>query len=71
MKAGKSLPLNASESDMEKDLSPAEARRRQRVLGRRLRQLFDDVTQEPVPDELMDLLDQIDEKSNQSEPSND
>lgn len=71
MKAEKSLSADASHSEMDKDLSPAEARRRQRALGRRLRQLFDDVAQEPVPDELMDLLDQIDEKSSKEEPSHD
>ena len=36
-------------------------RARQRAIGRELRRVFDEVAQEPVPDEFMDLLRQIDE----------
>jgi hypothetical protein len=36
-------------------------RARQRAIGRELRRAFDEVAQEPVPDEFMDLLRQIDE----------
>ena len=36
-------------------------RARQRAIGRELRRMYDDVAQEPVPDEFMDLLRQIDE----------
>ncbi len=36
-------------------------RARQRAIGRELRRAFDEVAQEPVPDEFMDLLKQIDE----------
>ena len=43
--------------------SPAdpEALDRQRVLGARLRSLFDDVVDEPVPDEFKSLLDRLDD----------
>ena len=36
-------------------------RARQRAIGRELRRLFDDVVREPLPDEFLDLLTQIDE----------
>ena len=36
-------------------------RARQRAIGRELRRMYDDVAQEPVPDDFMDLLKQIDE----------
>ncbi len=38
-------------------------RARQRAIGRELRRAFDEVAQEPVPEEFMDLLRQIDEVS--------
>ena len=37
-------------------------RARQRVIGRELRRIYDGVAQEPVPDEFLDLLRQIDSK---------
>ena len=33
-----------------------EARLRQQAIGARLRQLFDDVVNEPVPDDFLDIL---------------
>lgn len=36
-------------------------RTRQRALGRELRRMFDDVVKEPVPSELLDLLQKIDD----------
>ena len=52
------------------DEKPAEKARairaRQRAIGRELRRMYDDVAQEPVPDEFMDLLRQIDEASGPS-----
>jgi hypothetical protein len=36
-------------------------RARQRAIGRELRRIYDDVAQEPVPDDFMDLLRKIDE----------
>jgi hypothetical protein len=38
-------------------------RARQRAIGRELRRMYDDVAQEPVPDEFMDLLRKIDENN--------
>ncbi len=37
------------------------ARARQRAIGRELRRMYDDVVQEPVPDEFLDLLKKIDD----------
>jgi hypothetical protein len=36
------------------------ARARQRAIGRELRRLYDDVVQEPVPEDFLDLLKKID-----------
>lgn len=41
-----------------------EARLRQHAIGVRLRQMFDDVVNEPVPDEFLDIL----RKADQSPP---
>ena len=49
-------------SNEEKPTEKARAiRARQRAIGRELRRMYDDVAQEPVPDDFMDLLRQIDE----------
>jgi len=46
-------------------LSPekqSELQARQRAIGHELRRMFDDVAREPVPDDFLDLLKQIDKK---------
>ena len=49
-------------SDEEKPSEKARAiRARHRAIGRELRRMYDDVAQEPVPEDFMDLLRQIDE----------
>jgi len=40
-----------------------EARLRQRAIGVKLRQMFDEVVNEPVPDEFLDILRRADKKS--------
>jgi len=48
-----------------RDVSPeaaSELQARQRVIGLELRRMFDDVTKEPVPAELIELLSQIDQR---------
>jgi hypothetical protein len=51
-------------SNEEKPNEKARAiRARQRAIGRELRRMYDDVAQEPVPDDFMDILRQIDEAS--------
>ena len=53
---------DTSVSNDEKPTEKARAiRARQRAIGRELRRMYDDVAQEPVPDDFMDLLRQIDE----------
>ncbi|MEJ0027453.1 MAG: NepR family anti-sigma factor [Rhizomicrobium sp.] len=44
-------------------------RARQRVIGRELRRIYDAVSQEPVPDEFMDLLRRIDAKDESGKKS--
>ena len=39
-----------------------EARLRQQAIGQRLRQMFDEVVNEPVPDEFMEILRRADER---------
>lgn len=49
-----------------RDLTPEQAnelRSRQRAIGNELRRMFDDVTREPVPEEFLELLKQIDGKN--------
>jgi hypothetical protein len=48
-------------SDEERPNEKARAiRARQRAIGRELRRMYDDVAQEPVPDDFLDLLTKID-----------
>ena len=54
---GGNLNLKNEEPDREKMLA---ARARQRAIGRELRRMFDEVVQEPVPDDFLDLLKKID-----------
>ena len=44
------------------------ARRRQDAIGRRLRQMYDDVVNEDVPDDFMLLLEQADEGPDPDDP---
>jgi hypothetical protein len=41
----------------------ADAQSRQRLIGKELRRWYDSIVKEPVPDELLDLLTQIDKRS--------
>lgn len=48
-----------------KDLTPeqvSELQARQRAIGQELRRMFDSVTREPVPKELLELVHQIDRR---------
>jgi len=46
----------------DEDSSRDEARRRQQAIGVKLRQMFDQVVSEPVPDEFLDILRKADER---------
>jgi hypothetical protein len=70
MKFGWETPLECSSemqwdntvSNEEKPNEKARAiRARQRAIGRELRRMYDDVAQEPVPDDFLDLLRKIDD----------
>lgn len=44
-----------------------EARLRQQAIGARLRQMFDDVVREPVPDDFLEILRVADERSSEGD----
>ena len=61
----------AAEVKDQRDKEKAVAvRARQRVLGRELRRMFDEVVQEPVPDDFLSLLKQIDEGKDNKKDAN-
>ncbi|WP_310541259.1 NepR family anti-sigma factor [Phenylobacterium sp.] len=43
-----------------------EARLRQQAIGARLRQMFDEVVNEPVPDEFLDILRKADKRTSEN-----
>jgi hypothetical protein len=45
------------------DAALAEARLRQQAIGVKLRHMFDEVVNEPVPDEFLDILKRADDRS--------
>ena len=51
------LDVKKEQPDREKI---AAARARQRAIGRELRRMYDDVVQEPVPEDFLELLRKID-----------
>lgn len=54
-----------SKQGRRKDVAPeraSELQARQRAIGLELRRMFDDVAKEPVPQEFLELLQQIDRK---------
>jgi len=48
-----------------------EARLRQQAIGVKLRQMFDDVVNEPVPDDFLDILRQADARTSGGSASGD
>lgn len=59
---GKVLQPRAMKRPSKKPPSVDEARLRQQAIGVRLRQVFDEVVNEPVPDEFFDILRRADER---------
>ena len=57
---GGNLDVKKEEPDRDQIIA---ARARQRAIGRELRRMFDDVVQEPIPDDFLSLLKQIDAAS--------
>lgn len=54
-----------SKRGRKKDMTPekaSELQARQRAIGGELRRIFDDVAKEPVPNDLLDLIQQIERK---------
>jgi hypothetical protein len=55
---GGNLHVKKEEPDREQTIA---ARARQRAIGRELRRMYDEVVQEPIPEDFLDLLKKIDE----------
>lgn len=53
---------NAGDSSA-KSVDSRAARRRQDALGRRLRQMYDEVVEEPIPEDFLGFLKQADERT--------
>ncbi|WP_292054729.1 MULTISPECIES: NepR family anti-sigma factor [unclassified Brevundimonas] len=53
-----------SQADEADDLDLDEARLRQQAIGVKLRHLFDEVVNEPVPDEFLAILKRADQRDN-------
>ena len=60
--AGKMIEQRQSDIRRKSDPSLDEARLRQQAIGVKLRQMFDDVVNEPVPDEFLQILHRADQK---------
>jgi hypothetical protein len=57
------IEQNPMESRRKSDPAVDEARLRQQAIGVKLRQMFDQVVNEPVPDEFLDILRRADDRS--------
>lgn len=57
------MGLMAKDTDKPKGPDLEEARLRQQAIGVKLRQMFDDVVNEPVPDEFLDILRRADARA--------
>ncbi len=66
--------MNQTKSAAKTDRPDAEERRsvraRQRAIGRELRRFYDNVAEEPVPEEFLDLLQQIEKTGQDGEEGN-
>ena len=63
---GGNLYVKKEQPDREKMIA---ARSRQRAIGRELRRMYDEVVQEPVPDDFLELLKKIDESKGKKDGS--
>lgn len=61
------MGLMAKEPDKPKGADLEEARLRQQAIGVKLRQMFDDIVNEPVPDDFLDILRRGDARSSGQE----
>jgi len=61
--AKRRMGLMAKDFDKPKGADLEEARLRQQAIGVKLRQMFDDVVNEPVPDEFLDILRRADARA--------
>ena len=59
-KAGDGLPPKDCDTPGGKPVDAPTARRRQEAIGRRLRQMYEEVVSEPVPEDFLNFLQQAD-----------
>lgn len=59
------LELLIDEDPSDQDLDIDEARLRQQAIGVKLRHIFDEVVNEPVPDEFLEILRRADRNANE------
>ena len=57
------MGLMKDDTDRSNGAELEEARLRQQAIGVKLRQMFDDIVNEPVPDEFLDILKRGDERA--------
>lgn len=62
MSVGGSMTTEGAPARADKDMPLDEARLRQQAIGVKLRQMFDDVVSEAVPDDFLDILRRADER---------
>ena len=56
------INIKAMKQPPKRSMAFDEARLRQQAIGAKLRQMFDEVVNEPVPDEFLDILRRADDK---------
>ena len=57
------INIKAMKQPPKRSMAFDEARLRQQAIGAKLRQMFDEVVNEPVPDEFLDILRAADDKT--------
>jgi hypothetical protein len=60
------IDQSQSRPKQKRDASVDEARLRQQAIGAKLRQMFNDVVNEPVPDDFLDILRKADNRGPES-----
>ncbi|MGA0603699.1 NepR family anti-sigma factor [Caulobacter sp. KR2-114] len=60
------INIKAMKEPPKRSMAFDEARLRQQAIGAKLRQMFDEVVNEPVPDEFLDILRKADDKTSET-----
>ena len=65
IKSGGKMPLPEDKQSNERG-EIADIRARQRAIGRELRRMYDEIAREPIPEDFLDLLRELDAKDGNS-----